>query len=181
MNSVIPTKHVLTQVGSRYLQPPPLSPTTIVIFMQSRAWLLNFGRGMQAAVGLREVFQVLLSADLFQVPCTPVYCSEVLITRKRILPVLDMPSLLEGKRFLSIQNEIIGIATYQDDRKHAMSYAGLRLATLPVGIFVNDEQACDLPKEQIAWSPFSYSCFYHEGQIIPVLNLKTLFCRESTL
>lgn len=148
--------------------------------MQSRAWLLDFGRGMQAAVGLREIFQVLLSADLFQIPCTPVYCSEVLITRKRILPVIDIPSLLEGKQFLSIQNEIIGIATFQDDVKRAISYAGLRLATLPVGIFVSDEQACDLPKEQVVWSSFSRCCFYHEGQVVPVLNLKALFCRANT-
>jgi len=146
--------------------------------VKSRAWLLDFGKGLQAAVGLHEIFQVLLSAELFQIPCTPVYCSEVLITRKRILPVLDISSLLEGKQFLSIQNEIIGIATYQDDLKHTISYAGLRLATLPVSIFVDDDQACELPREQEVWQPFSYSCFYHEGQAIPVLNLRTLFSQN---
>jgi chemotaxis signal transduction protein len=143
----------------------------------SRAWLLDFGRGLQAAVGLHEIFQVLLSVELFQVPCTPVYCSEVFILRKRILPVLDIPSLLEGKRFLSMQNEIIGIAAYQDIFKKAMGYAGLRLATLPVNIIVSDEQACTLPRELAVWQPFVYSCFYHEGQAIPVLDLETLFCR----
>jgi len=145
--------------------------------MTNRAWLLDFGRGLQAAVGLHEIFQVLLSVELFQVPCTPLYCNEVFILRKRILPVLDVPSLLEGKRFLSMHNEIIGIAAFHDVFKQAMGYAGLRLATLPVGISVSDEQACTLPKELVVWQPFACSCFYHEGQAIPILDFKTLFCR----
>lgn len=144
---------------------------------KNRAWLLDFGKGLKAAVGVHEVSQVLLSAELFEVPCAPLYCNEVMVFRKRILPVLDVVSFLEGKKLLYTQSEIIGIAVYQESFNHPLSHVGLHLATLPVGILVGDDQACELPREQQFWLPFIHACFFYEGQFIPVLNLRALFCR----
>jgi hypothetical protein len=142
----------------------------------SRAWLLDFGRGLQAAVGLHEMSHVLTSPLLFEIPCTPPHCSEVLIFQKRILPILDIPSLLEGQRIIHASNDVIGIAIYQDDPTHPIDYGGLRLATLPTSIYVGDDHSCELPAHKRYWAPpLSVACFQHEGAAIPILNLAYLF------
>jgi len=64
----------------------------------NRAWVLDFGSGLRAAVGHHEMWQVLLSPKLFDVPCTPSYCGEVLIFQDRILPVLSVSHLLEREK-----------------------------------------------------------------------------------
>lgn len=143
----------------------------------SRAWLLDFGRGLQAAVGQHEMSHVLPTAVLFDIPCTPHYCSEVLIYQNRIMPVLDIPSLLEGQRIIHTSNDVIGVAVFQDDPSHPVGYGGIRLATLPTSVYVSDDQSCELPAHKRYWAPpLSVSCFYHEGVAIPILNLSYLFC-----
>jgi len=142
----------------------------------SRAWLLDFGRGLRAAVGLHEMSQIITSPTLFKVPCTPSYCGEVLIFQDHILPVLDLLSFLEGHKVPDITRDVIGIAVYQEDLNHPLKYAGLRLVAFPLSIYVGDHQACELPHHhQRYWqSPLIVSCFFHEGSAIPVLNLAYL-------
>jgi chemotaxis signal transduction protein len=143
---------------------------------KSRAWLLDFGSGLQAAVGYNEMWQILMSPKLFKIPCTPEYCDQVLIFQDRILPVLDMSYLLKGKK--SIKHDIIGIALYQDQPNHPINYTGLHLASIPKSIYVSDDQMCDLPKEQQCWAPFTLSCFSHDNQAIPIINLTYIFSLE---
>lgn len=144
----------------------------------ARAWLLDFGKGLQAAVGLHEMSQVMLSVDLLAVPCTPVYCSEVFIFQNRILPALDVAGLLEGQKIYRSEQNVIGIAIYQKSPTESVRYGGLHLATLPLSIFVDNEQACDLPAHQQYWSPFAISCFSRNEVAIPILDLTRLFTTE---
>jgi chemotaxis signal transduction protein len=144
----------------------------------SRAWLLDFGRGLQAAVGHQEMWQVLISPVLFDVPCTPTYCSEVLVFQDLILPVLDMSSLLEGQKTIPVTSPVVGIAIYQDDPTQPIRYACLHLATTPQSIYVSDEQACDLPAHQPYWEPLAQSCFSIDGRTIPIIDLAYLFSEE---
>jgi len=144
----------------------------------SRAWLLDFGRGLQAAVGHHEMWQVLISPVLFEIPCTPTYCSQVLIFQNSILPVLDMSSLLEGQKTIPVTTPVVGIAIYQEDPSHPIRYACLHLTTTPQSIYVDDDQACDLPPHQPYWEPLAISCFSHKGRIIPIIDLAYLFSEE---
>lgn len=145
----------------------------------SRAWLLDFGRGLRASVGFHEMSQVLIAPTLFDVPCTPLYCNEVLIFQDHILPVLDFPSFLEGHKVPHLGPAIVGIVVHQEDLNHPLSYAGLRLVSLPINIYVSDDQACELSFRQEHWHPpLVVSCFAYEETIIPVLNLVYLFSKK---
>lgn len=142
----------------------------------SRAWLLDFGKGLQAAVGFHEMSHVLTSPLLFEIPCAPSYCSEVLVFQEHILPVLDIPTLLGSQKMLHNTQEIVGIGVYQEDPSQPVGYGGLRLAAFPTPIYVNNEQACDLPEYQKYWfSPLVISCFLWEGIAIPIIDLAYLF------
>ncbi len=144
----------------------------------SRAWVLNFGEGIQAAVGHHEMWQVLISPKFFNLPCTPPYCCEVAVFQNRILPVLDVSHLLEGKKTIPIMTPILGIAVYQNDPTQPLHYGGLHLATMPQSVYVNDEQACDFPAHQPYWEPLAISCFSHDEIAIPIINLASLFTQN---
>jgi hypothetical protein len=145
----------------------------------NRAWLLDFGKGLQAAVGMHEMSQVLISPTLYQIPCTPFYCNEVVIWQQRILPVLDVNSLFEGQKILLDENGgVIGLAMYQPDPQESPTYGCFYLSTTPTSIFVNDETACDLPAQQRHWEHFAISCFVYNNAAIPIIDLNRLFSPE---
>jgi len=145
------------------------------IIETSRAWLLDFGRGMKAAVGAHEMSHVMLSADLFDVPCSPPFCNEVLFWQDYILPVLDVHGFLKKQKVLRTHSGVVGIAIYQADASKPLTYAGLHLAETPVSIFVSDEQACKLPTQKKEWQSIAISCFNYRNEAIPVIDLALLF------
>ncbi len=146
---------------------------------KDRAWLLDFGNGLQAAVAYHEMWQVLLSPKLFDVPCTPQYCSHVLIIQNRILPVLNIATLLLNaqKPFIATGN-VVGVAVYQTDPKQPVNYGCLYLSKMPQGIEVSDDDACDLPDDKKYWEPLALSCFLHNGVAIPIIDFAYLFSGE---
>jgi len=145
----------------------------------SKAWLLDFGYGLQAAVGYNEMWQILMSPKIFEIPCTPKYCNQVLVFQDHILPLLDISYLLKGKK--SITDDVVSIALYQDDPNKPVNYAGITCATIPRSINVSDDQMCELPNEQQYWKPFCVSCFSLENQAIPIINLAYIFSLEFCL
>lgn len=144
----------------------------------ARAWLLDFGQGFRAAVGLHEMSQVLLSVELFQLPCTPQYCQEVFVFQNRILPVLDIVSLFSSPVINRDTSNIIGVALYQAQPHQPVHYGGLYLSVMPSSIVVNDEQATHLTEKQHCWQPFAVSAFIYEGDTIPILNLAAFFTQQ---
>lgn len=144
----------------------------------SRAWLLDFGAGLQAAVGHHEMWQVLISHKVFNVPGTLPYCNEVLIFQNQILPVVDMSQLMEGQKINQAVEPIVGITVYQTEPSQPVQYSCLHLATMPQNIYVNDEQECELPANQKHWEPFALCCFSHKDMIIPIINLAHLFSEQ---
>jgi chemotaxis signal transduction protein len=147
----------------------------------SRAWLLNFGNNLLAAVGHHEMWQVLISPKLFDIPLTTPYSREVLIFQNRILPVLEVSRLLKDKKTIPITNPVVGIAVYQNDPTEPIRYSGLHLATVPQNIYVSDDQACDLPANQDFWDPLALSCFFLDDKAIPIIDLAYLFSEEFNI
>lgn len=143
----------------------------------SRAWLLDFGNGLQAAVGHHEMWQVLLSPVLFEIPCTPPFAREVLVFQERILPVLDVYYFFHHKSILTKSN-IVGIAVYQDDPTQPIRYGCLHLASMPQNITVSDSEICELPEEQPFCEPLALSSFSQNEVAIPIINVGYWFSGE---
>ena len=153
----------------------------------SRAWLLNFGNNLKAAIGHHEMWQVLISPQLFDIPCTPLYCNKVLVFQNHILPVCDIANFLNKSISTAKDNKnnknnknnrTVGIGIYQSTPTTPIHYAGIYLETMPQSIYVNDEQACDLPKEQADWGQLAISCFIQDEITIPIIDLAYLFSPE---
>lgn len=138
----------------------------------SNAWLLDFGLPVRAAVGARELVQILDGAATFPVPLTPAHSRRVVVWQQRLLPVLDLAckmGVAEGERTL------LAIIGYQGAPGQAVQFGALALAAPPVRIAVSDQQACPLTEQQAAWGALALSCFEHDGAPIPVLRLERIF------
>lgn len=145
----------------------------------NRAWLLDFGRGLQAAVGIHEMSHVLLETELFEIPRAPYYCGEVLVFEGMILPVMDVISLIEQQHIVREGHDVIGIAVYQEATTGNLNYAAMHLATMPTPLFVDNRDACDLPTHLYYWQPYTISCFMYEDKPIPIIDFTKLFTPED--
>lgn len=146
----------------------------------NRAWLLDFGRGLRAAVGIHEMSHVLLETKLYEIPRSPYYCTEVLVFEGMILPVMDVISLIEQQRIVREGYDVIGIAVYQETITGDLNYAAMHLAMMPTPLFVDNRDACELPAHLDYWQPYTLSCFTYEEQPIPIIDFTKLYAPEDT-
>jgi len=136
------------------------------------AWLLELGINCRAAVGARELMHLIDVPKTFSVPYTPHYCHRVVAWQGQLLPVMDIAARLGNDS----QNErFVAVVAYQQYSGAQPQFAALSLVASPRQISVSDEQACGLPENFQPVSGFAISCFEHQGEAIPVLNLNRLF------
>jgi chemotaxis signal transduction protein len=139
---------------------------------RSNAWILDVGGQFRAAVGGRELLHLIDVPKTFAVPCTPSYCKRVIVWQGRLLAVMDMTARLTGTEQ---QAQFIAVVAYQHQRGEYPEFGALLLVSPPVQVTVSDEEACQLPEEALAWKTVAISCFLHQGEVIPVLDLRRIF------
>ncbi len=139
---------------------------------QPNAWLLDFGRSIRAAVGVRILLQIIDRPTLHDVPRTPPYCRSVLSWQGRLLPVMDLAARLGSSPQAPQYLVVVG---YQDSPDEPTRFGALLVSAPPAAIAVGDAQACALPEQPADWGKFACSCFEHEGAAIPVLHLGRIF------
>jgi hypothetical protein len=142
--------------------------------MEAGAWLLDFGGGSHAAVGLRELLHLVPQPGLFEVPRTPRHCARALIWQNQVVPVWDVLAWLRP----GVRADGAGLAAivgYQSRRGQAPQFGALLLAEPPGRIDVSDDQACGLPPDQPRWGEIANSCFRHRDAPVAVLDLPKMF------
>ncbi len=144
-----------------------------------RAWVLNFGKGLRAAVSFNEMSQVILEPSLFLLPHTPRYCHQLYLRNNEYLPVMHIPTLLTaGKENPPSSTYFLGLTVYQSEPYAPLKYGCLHLEGLPVAVEISNAQACTLPENQPLWQMIAMSAFSYENQRIPLLDLAALYSAE---
>lgn len=138
------------------------------------AWLLNFGGGRLAAVGLSEVLHVTYSPQVVAVPQTPPHCSRVLVIEDRVLPAWDVAAWL-GTAAPERTAALGAIVAYRSGRSSAVQFGALLIAKPPLRIMVSDADACELPPAPKRWRAIAMSCVKHDDELIPILDLSWMF------
>lgn len=138
------------------------------------AWLLNFGGGRCAALGLREVLHVAHSPQIASIPQTPPHCSQVLVMEERLLPAWDVAAWL-GTAAPGRATTLAAIVGYQESRRAPVQFGALLIAEPPVRITVSDEEACELPPAPTRWRAIAMSCVSHGNEPVPILDLRLMF------
>lgn len=138
------------------------------------AWLLEVVPGIMVAVGQFEVIHIVDRPEYFAIPHAPKYCSSVVMWNDKIVPVLDLPSWLTGHEQPG-GPDIVAIVAYQSVHDEYL-YGGIGVSSIPALCRVTNEQFCELPDNTEKWHRISLSCFKSEkGQVVPVLNLASIF------
>jgi chemotaxis signal transduction protein len=144
----------------------------------SRAWLLGLSDNARAAVGEGELIHIMERPLLHEIPGAPIYCRQVLIWQRRVLPVMDVGARLSD-RAGDRRVKLAGIVAYRQQPTRAPVFGALSLSTLPQRISVGDDQACDLPGSPAGWAALSISCFSNGKGAIPILDLDRIFANPS--
>jgi chemotaxis signal transduction protein len=138
----------------------------------ANAWLLDLGETIHAAIGMRELVQIIEAPTTFNVPLTPAHSRNVMFWQKRMVPVLDLSIRLNNK---ASKGKLMAIVGYHDEANKAASLGAIILAAPPVRIAVDDAQACTLDDEMARWHELANSSFKQGEAVIPVLHLSRLF------
>ena len=143
---------------------------------ETPAWLLNIGSGRVVGVGERELLHLVEQPQLQEVPLAPHHCRNVLAWQGELLPVWDVRAWLDHAD-LTEHAPLVGIVGYQSRRGEIPRFGAVILAEPPKRTLVADSQACALPADQPGWEKIAISCFEHEGEAVPVLDLTRMFTR----
>lgn len=139
------------------------------------AWLLDFGAGLTAAIGDRELFHILYRPESHPVPRAADHCGQVIAWEGRLLPLWDLKRRLGGAASEAGLVAVVGF----HNAKGGTAFGALRLSTPPQRIEADDAYACELSEAQRGWRELSKSCFARDGQPVPVLDLASMFMERA--
>ncbi|MDH3601477.1 MAG: chemotaxis protein CheW, partial [Candidatus Tectomicrobia bacterium] len=108
------------------------------------------------------------------VPQTPLHCQQVLLWEGETLPVIDLTAWLTGQP-AERAHASVGIVGWQERLGTIPQYGALLFTGMPQKVQVRDEQVCDLPEQPSAWKAVAISCFQHDGQPVPILDVLHIF------
>ena len=145
------------------------------------AWIVTFDGDFRAALGAREMVHLVETPVLVDIPQTPSYCQQILIWEDEMLPVIDLTAWFSG-RPANRDCASVAIVGWQEQPESPPQYGALLFTGIPQRVEVQDEQVCDLPELSTmrSWCDIAMSCFDHEGQPTPILDLPTLFSGALT-
>ena len=139
------------------------------------AWLLDFGAGLRAAIGDRELFHILYQPPSHPVPRAADHCGRVIAWEGRLLPLWDLKRRLCG---VTSEADLVAVVGYRD-ADGATTFGALRVSTPPQRIKADDANACALPEGESGWRELSKSCFARDGSPVPVLDLASMFMERA--
>lgn len=141
---------------------------------QAAAWLLTIAPGRQAAIGERELNHLIHEPTSYPVPQAPRHCARVIEWDGQILPVWDLACWL----FDAEPADPIAVAAvvgYQRNRRERPRFGALALPAPPLRVQVRDDQACALAQDMLRWQALALSCFTHQQQRVPIIDLTQMF------
>lgn len=143
----------------------------------ANAWLLDFGDGIRAAIGERELFHLLYAPAAHALPRAPAHCARVIQWEGRILPLWDLNRCLD-RDAAPAATSLVAIVGYRDADGRTQ-FGGLSISAPPQRITADDAEACSLPEDRPAWQALTKSCFAKAAAPVPVLDLPAMFAPST--
>jgi len=149
----------------------------------SPAWLLDCGGGVMVAIGLSNVLHVVEDKSLLhRVPLAPVHCNRVLLWQKRILPAVDIATLV-GVAAPAARASYACVLGWRDT--HGVSeYGVLLIFGLPRQIGISDaDQIRPANADADRWRGLALGFFSYHKRITPIIDPAALFgsVQQSTM
>ena len=149
--------------------------------MSAPAWLLDFGSGCRAAVGLRQQLHLVHSPEVAEIPATPVHCAQVVFFGERCVPIFDL-GLWLGRDGSAGERRYLGIYAFSGAPGEVPGCGAFWLRAAPRRIAVDDAQSRPLPeRDTTRWALIAHSCFADDAGAVPVLDLHRMFSEPLPL
>ncbi len=141
------------------------------------AWLLPIGKGMEVAIGQRELKYIEYLTQPVELPGLPAYCKQGFLWRGRFVPALDLLSLATRRRSPGTDGDnTVAIVAYEQRNDLQLGLGAICLRGIPRHIQLDARsQAADVNSLQGIWQLLAAAAFCHDEQIYPVLDLGQLF------
>jgi chemotaxis signal transduction protein len=141
---------------------------------EATAWIVHLESGLCLALGEHEMVHFVEHPVLADIPHTPAHCHHVLRWEGELLPVLDLAAWLTGQP-VDRSQAAVSIVRWQAHPESALQYGALLCTGIPQKVRVTDAQACDLPGQPSRWQDVALSCFQHNGQPVPIVDVPHIF------
>ncbi len=160
-----------------------VAPVQDAVSVNEEAWvparLLPYRRERYVAVAVHATVEILEGPRIVHVPGGARHCHRLVRWRGRWLALLELDKLLQTHPSVdSAQPRPVLVVAYQPAPGHPVEHAALELPALPGTVLVSDAMACELPSDHALWPELALSCFTHEGEAVPVLDVARLFTRN---
>ncbi|MDH5633872.1 MAG: chemotaxis protein CheW [Gammaproteobacteria bacterium] len=144
---------------------------------QTKAWLLPLDGTCKAAVGGNSMVEFLVSADIniMPVPMAPVYSPGVILWRDRIIPVIDLASVLNPAATSLVDMAGVMVLAYQAAPGEPIQNGAVVLRAAPANIMVSSDMACPVPNTPVAWKSLAMACVKDGERVVPILNVRHVF------
>jgi chemotaxis signal transduction protein len=141
---------------------------------EATAWIVHLDSRLCLALGEHEIVHFVERPVFEDIPHTPAHCHQVLLWEGELLPVLDLAAWLTDQPVARPQ-AAVSIVRWQAGAETALQYGALLCTGIPQKVRVKDEHGCDLPAQPSGWQDVAISCFTHNGQPVPIVDVPYVF------
>jgi chemotaxis signal transduction protein len=145
---------------------------------QAKVWIFGY-QEQKMAVALPELIAVIHHPKLYELPYANTWNHQFSFWQNNIIPIIDINLRVKKKENYNKtkgveESNILCIMAYLN-HNNMISYGGFLSHTYPYDIHISNAMQHPLPPPQEAWKKMSYSCFMHDGDVIPIVNISKIF------
>ena len=142
------------------------------------AWVLEVADDIRVAISQHEMNHIDESSNLIKIPKSPAWCDHVILWKSQIVPVMDFVKTDEPEGLSKDKSEnsiMVAIVRLFDDSEQKITYGAIRILKPPVLEKISNEQASTKQEIDEKWNNISISAFKYKQNVVPVLDVKSLF------
>lgn len=143
------------------------------------ARVVSYARDKRVAFAPHATQELLENPQWMSVPGGAYYARGLLHWQNRLIPFIDLESLLLAYPAFDAQALVpyAMVLAYQTAQHEPLQYGAIALTDIPHTQTVSDADFNPLPSDSDMWAELAISCFKQNGQVTPILDAAKIFSR----
>lgn len=143
----------------------------------AEARMVAYAPGRFIAFAPHATQELLENPQFLAVPGSAYYGYGLLHWQERHIPLIHLESVIKAYPAFdaSATPAYALILAYQPQAGAPLQYGAIAVADIPTSVTVRDADFASLPKDSDMWGEFSLSCFKHNNQHVPIIDVARMF------
>lgn len=143
----------------------------------AEARMVAYAPGRFIAFAPHATQELLENPQFLAVPGSAYYGYGLLHWQERHIPLIHLESVIKAYPAFdaSVTPAYALILAYQPQAGAPLQYGAIAVADIPTSVTVRDADFASLPKDSDMWGEFSLSCFKHNNQHVPIIDVARMF------